>query len=679
MRAISSFAALLLLAAPAALAELATEPVEPTPVAAVPEQGQQLYRRHCEQCHGIEGKGDGPAADLVYPRPRDFTLALYKVRSTLSGQVPTDHDLFRVISEGLPGTSMPPWKKVLGEAERWQLVHHVKTFDAVGAFADEPAKKQIALGMPPKVTAELIARGKRLYQDKKCWQCHGQMGRGDGPSAQGLKDDWGFAIRPVNFTKSWRFRGGDTLADIYRTFTTGFNGTPMPSFLTAIPEATDRWALAAYVKSLAQPMRFSQVLRAEWHSGEIPADPGAAVWANAEAVDFPLAGQIVLEPRWFKPAHDVVSAKALYNDRELALLVIWDDGTRNDGTDNKPLDRVAVQSPLDDPATADGERPYFILGDRKHGVDYWQWSADGTLGRQRIFGASRREAHPSSSLKVAGAYQDGQYQVMFRRPLTGGDEVSLKAGTFLPIAFHLWDGANGEEGLKMALSAWAYLLLVPDVPFTVFLWPGLLGLLAVGGEAWLIRHLRRQAVAVLAFLALSPAASAADYQRIVVNEPAPAFQLLDQNGRRASLADFRGKVTVLTFFYSTCVDVCPVLLQTLGTAEDMLDPKEIDRVRFVAVTVDAGRDTTKRLKTFMAERGLRAKAWRLLTGSILDLTGVADAYGAVVRPGPGGDFVHNSVFVVIDGKGINRVELHGAATPPEAPVGEIRAILKREG
>lgn len=678
MRAISLMV-FLLLAAPAALAEVATEPVKPTPIAAIPEQGQQLYRRHCEQCHGTEGKGDGPAADLVYPRPRDFTLALYKVRTTLSGQVPTDHDLFRSISEGLPGTSMPPWKKVLSETERWQLVHHVKTFDIVGVFADEPAKQQVALGTLPKATPELIERGRSLYQDKKCWQCHGQYGRGDGPSAQGMKDDWGFPIRPVNFTKSWRFRGGDSLADIYRTFTTGFNGTPMPSFLASIPEAADRWALAAFVKSLAQPMRTSQVLRAERHTGEIPADPDDIAWAKAEATDFPLAGQIVLEPRWFKPAHDVVTAKALYNGREVAFLVFWDDGTHNNGADKKSLDRVAVQLPLDDPATTNGERPYFILGDRKHGVDYWQWTADGKLDRQRVFGANRREAHPASSLKAAGTYKDGQYRVIFRRPLTGGGDVALKAGTFLPIAFHLWDGANGEDGLKMALSAWSYLLLVPETPFSVFLWPGLLGLLAIGGEVWLIRRLRRPAVVAFLLLTLSPSAFAADYQRLEVNEPAPAFRLLDQDGRRTSLADLRGKVTVMTFFYSTCVDVCPVLLQTLAAAEDMLSTKEIDRVRFVAVTVDAGRDTTERLKAFMAERGLRAKTWRLLTGSILDLTGVADAYGAVVRPGPGGDFVHNSVFVVIDGKGINRVELHGAATPPEILVGEIRAILKRGG
>jgi len=98
------------------------ESVRATPVAADPAAGKKLYQRWCTQCHGDEGKGDGPAAEFVYPRPRDFTLALFKVRSTPSGQLPTDHDLFKVISEGLPGTSMPAWNKYLSENERWRKV-----------------------------------------------------------------------------------------------------------------------------------------------------------------------------------------------------------------------------------------------------------------------------------------------------------------------------------------------------------------------------------------------------------------------------------------------------------------------------------------------------------------------------------------------------------------------------
>ena len=73
------------------------------------EAGKQVYTRKCAQCHGDDGQGTGPAANEVFPRPRDFTRGIYKIRSTPSGTVPTDDDLFRSITNGLPGTSMPGW------------------------------------------------------------------------------------------------------------------------------------------------------------------------------------------------------------------------------------------------------------------------------------------------------------------------------------------------------------------------------------------------------------------------------------------------------------------------------------------------------------------------------------------------------------------------------------------
>jgi DMSO reductase family type II enzyme heme b subunit len=473
-------------------AGLKMEPVKPTPVAADAAAGKALYERYCVQCHGAEGKGDGPAADLVYPRPRDFTLAIYKVRSTPSGGLPTDHDLFRVISEGLPGTSMPAWKKFLGDAERWQLVHHVKTFDTLEIFKDEAPKEEVSIAGAPAVTPELVARGKAIYQDKKCWQCHGALGRGDGESAEGMKDEWGHPIRPVNFTKGWRYRGGDRIEDIYRTFTTGFNGTPMPSFVDAIPAAEDRWALAAFVKSLTRAPRFGQVLNARAVAGEIPADPDAPAWEAAEFVDFPLAGQIIVKPRWFKPAHDVITARALYNEGEVAVLLEWDDGTHSRGDRGKPADQAAVQFPA--AATPADEKPYFVLGDARNPVDTWRWSAAGGLSRFVASGAAKLDARDPGSMRAAGGYKDGQYRVILRRPRKAADarEVEFAPGRFVPIAFQLWDGEQGEEGLKMALSSWYYLLLEPTTPATVYLWPLAVGLLAVGGEVALIRRLRRR-------------------------------------------------------------------------------------------------------------------------------------------------------------------------------------------
>ncbi|MDP1904735.1 MAG: c-type cytochrome [Pseudomonadota bacterium] len=471
-------------------AELKLEPVKPTPVAANPEAGKKLYARWCAQCHGLEGKGDGPAAEFVYPRPRDFTLALYKVRTTPSGQLPTDHDLFKAISVGLPGTSMPAWEKFIGEEDRWQLVHHLKTFDSLGLFKEEAPKQQLVVSGAPKVDDALIAHGKQVYQDKKCGKCHGQYGRGDGQSAPGMKDDWGYPIRPVNYTKPWIYRGGASLEDIYRTFTTGFNGTPMPSFADTIVEA-DRWALAAYVKSLTREISGGQVVKARYHEGELPAKPDDPAWNDAPRLDAQLAGQIVLEPRQFKPGNDMVSARALYNGKEVALLVTWDDGTNNLGTDGKPVDQVALQLPLEQDTGT--EKPYFLLGDRAHPVDHWRWNAAQGLARQVFAGHDQATPRDTQGLTATGDYKDGQYRVVFRRALQGrSGELAFAPGAFVPIAFQAWDGEQGDEGLKMAMSSWYSLLLEPPTPFTVYLWPLGIGFIALGGEVWLLRRSRRK-------------------------------------------------------------------------------------------------------------------------------------------------------------------------------------------
>lgn len=170
--------------------------------------------------------------------------------------------------------------------------------------------------------------------------------------------------------------------------------------------------------------------------------------------------------------------------------------------------------------------------------------------------------------------------------------------------------------------------------------------------------------------------TAPDFQRLAVDEPAAGFILTDQDGKRIGLADLLGSAVVLTFMYTTCTDICPVLFHTLAETDAGLTAAERAKVRFVAVTVDPLRDTPARLTEFLAERQLAAERWRLLTGAVAEVRKVANDYGVVVRPGAGGDFVHNSVFVVIDADGRERVELHGSATPSEALVAELRKVLK---
>ena len=108
------------------------------------EKGKAVYDNSCAHCHGIEGRGDGSAAENLLPKPRDFTRGLYKIRSTESGELPTDQDLFNIITEGMPGSSMPEWETALSANERWEVVAYIKTFHD-GFKENETPPKQITL------------------------------------------------------------------------------------------------------------------------------------------------------------------------------------------------------------------------------------------------------------------------------------------------------------------------------------------------------------------------------------------------------------------------------------------------------------------------------------------------------------------------------------------------------
>jgi cytochrome c oxidase cbb3-type subunit 2 len=231
-------------------------PARGADLAPLQREGAQVYARYCVGCHGALGDGHGPAADMLLTKPRDFTKGIYKFRSTPSGSLPTDQDLFTIITRGVYRTSMPEWS-LLAERERWALVAYVKAFfgewDARGAGAPifVPAAPA-TLGAP-----ESVARGRELYGMLECGACHGAGGRGDGPSAATMEPDaWGNPQRPFDFTKG-RLKSGARPEDVYRTFMTGLNGTAMPSYYEIFAEpdgeairAGDAWHLVSYIMSL---------------------------------------------------------------------------------------------------------------------------------------------------------------------------------------------------------------------------------------------------------------------------------------------------------------------------------------------------------------------------------------------------------------------------------------------
>jgi len=194
-------------------------------------------------------------------KPRDFTKGIFKFRSTPSGQLPTTGDLYRTITQGAYGTSMPAWN-LLSERERYAVIAYVKSF--YPGWAERGEGTPIFIPTAPEWVGspQSLARGRELYGMLDCAKCHGASGHGDGPSASSLeKDIWGNPQKPFNFTMG-RLKGGPHVEDIYRTFMTGIGGTAMPSFADIFEEPdgenifkNDAWNLVSYVLSLRQPPR----------------------------------------------------------------------------------------------------------------------------------------------------------------------------------------------------------------------------------------------------------------------------------------------------------------------------------------------------------------------------------------------------------------------------------------
>jgi cytochrome c oxidase cbb3-type subunit 2 len=228
------------------------------------------YRRYCAGCHGDLGDGAGENAQWLDPKPRDFTIATFKCRSTLTGTLPTDQDLYNTIGRGLTNSNMPIWN-TFTKQQRADLVAFIKTFSP--RWEKEKAGEPIKVPAEPPVTIESIAHGKALFTKLECWKCHGPQGKGDGPSAPTLTDSKDQPIRPYDFSAGKddsRFKCGSTNQDIFKIFMTGVDGTPMPSFADTI-QPNDAWDLVHFLRTLQvhRHGKENDVLKAA--GGKIPA------------------------------------------------------------------------------------------------------------------------------------------------------------------------------------------------------------------------------------------------------------------------------------------------------------------------------------------------------------------------------------------------------------------------
>ncbi|NIR44427.1 MAG: c-type cytochrome [Gemmatimonadetes bacterium] len=217
-------------------------------------EGKRIYDLSCVHCHGTAGRGDGPVAYFLNrsfgPHPRNFTDGVFKFRSTYSGDAPTDEDLFRSVTKGIPG--FMPGFNGLAPAERWKVIYYIKTFLPEDLLEFEPEVVEI-VGEPLPANAASIRRGYEVYQQLNCWECHGPGGQGDGPKAPDLEDDWGFPLPSADLTRPSSFKNGSRPEDIYRTIVTGLDGGAMTSFVDMMRgREEDIWHLVNFVLALSR-------------------------------------------------------------------------------------------------------------------------------------------------------------------------------------------------------------------------------------------------------------------------------------------------------------------------------------------------------------------------------------------------------------------------------------------
>ena len=503
------------------------------------ERGQAIYFKRCSFCHGLLGDGEGPAAPFLDPRPRDFTLGTFKFRTTQSGELPTDEDLFRTISRGLPGTGMQAFdsdliKNGLSEEQRWAVISYIKTFAREFDNPDlDPVKTGKVIALPASrapFNADTIAKGKAIFEQAKCWECHGKQGRGDGQKSFDRKDDWGFPIRIRNVTHPWKIKAGTEVEDIYMRFSTGINGTPMPSFVKALSEE-QRWYLANFIKSLQHQTTGNQVLRVFKIEGAVPDAPDNPLWAKAEAMDVRLTGQVIAAPRWQNPSIELVTMKAIRNEADIAFLVQWDDAFKDTAHDpDKEFDpkeiravgaynsyvaangmvtrkletfrdSIALQFPAKAPQGT--KKPHFFRGEPSNPVNLWLWKADAEAagGRSAEEAVARgwkqppkAQAEDRQQLTAKGTWGQGQWRVVMTRRLVTEDknDVQFVPGQFIPLAVNGWDGSNGEHGLIMSLSTWHYVFLEAPTPIAVYVYTVLAVLLVGGLGYWLVKKVEKE-------------------------------------------------------------------------------------------------------------------------------------------------------------------------------------------
>lgn len=351
-------------------------------------RGKILYEKQCSSCHGLTGAGDGEASYLLYPKPRNFTRGEFRMISTSEIQ-PTDGDLFKTISRGMPGSSMPSWDHLPGE-DRWALIYYVRYLTELGKQVESgkikpealkkdlgwEQKKDLAVSkldpasvihpQMPQMTQERFSRGRDLFV-KGCVSCHGLQGKGDGKMM--MKDSFGIPIRPRDLTAGV-FKGEATPEALYLRIALGLPGSPMPSYRDAFTEE-QIWDLVQYIRTLPEDGKMDKALMSRHFIkaqkiGENDLEPGSSGWDSVQGQE------INLMPLWWRDDRvESVEVKTAHDGSNLYLQLSWADQTKDAqaGAVTDFFDGASVQFSKDE------DPPLFAMGSVDQAVSFWHWKA----------------------------------------------------------------------------------------------------------------------------------------------------------------------------------------------------------------------------------------------------------------------------------------------------------------
>lgn len=148
----------------------------------------------------------------------------------------------------------------------------------------------------------------------------------------------------------------------------------------------------------------------------------------------------------------------------------------------------------------------------------------------------------------------------------------------------------------------------------------------------------------------------------------PEFHLLNQENRPVSLENYRGKVWVANFIFTSCAGTCPMLTQRMKKVEasihEMAKERELPSLQIVSFSVDPERDTPEKLKKYAERFQTDPAYWTFLTGPVDQITrtvvqGFKISMGKVLPEGVSGDATAAEVFDVVHGEKFVLVDTQG--------------------